>query len=159
MINKRTSSDMFSKSERSRIMRAVKSTKTKPEELFSAAIEPLDLEFTRNPVEIPGKPDFYFASIGVAVFIHGCFWHGHDKCRRGIVRPKANAEFWNAKIEKNKRRDRRVVRLLRKRGIAVYTVWECRFRGKTPPKRVINRLLNRSGRSSCEADPDRGDSS
>ena len=143
-MNKRTSTDMFSKSERSRIMRSVKSTNTKPQERFAAAIEPLALEFTRNPADIPGKPDFYFASIGVAVFIHGCFWHGHDKCRRGVVRPKANAEFWNAKIEKNRRRDRRVARLLRNQGIAVYTVWECRFRGKVPPKRVLNELIDRS---------------
>jgi DNA mismatch endonuclease, patch repair protein len=76
----------------------------------------------RRHAALPGKPDFYFARDKVAVFVHGCFWHGCERCQRRL--PVKNREFWQQKISKNATRDRATVRELRRRGVSVLTVWE-----------------------------------
>jgi DNA mismatch endonuclease (patch repair protein) len=74
-----------------------------------------------NPADIPGKPDFAFRAERVLVFVDGCFWHGCPKCKRT---PSSNTEYWSAKIERNRRRDRRNTSALRKDGWNVLRVWE-----------------------------------
>jgi DNA mismatch endonuclease (patch repair protein) len=76
--------------------------------------------------DLPGKPDLYVGRLHLAIFVNGCFWHGHD-CRRG-KRPSTNAEFWNTKIERNRDRDTKVVRELAERGIESLTLWQCALR-------------------------------
>jgi len=71
---------------------------------------------------IPGKPDFAWPGRKIAIFVDGCFWHGCVKCR---TLPKSNAQFWKNKIETNRKRDRRITRLLRKEGWKVVRIWEC----------------------------------
>lgn len=73
---------------------------------------------------LPGKPDLVFRKARVAVFVHGCFWHGHD-CKRGRRLPKTNAAYWREKIERNKRRDQTVAREIAALGWKVAIVWEC----------------------------------
>jgi len=75
----------------------------------------------RRGSKLPGKPDFVFPKLKLAVFVDGCFWHG---CPKHGTRPKQNAKFWRDKITGNKARDRRVNRLLRKRGWTVVRIWE-----------------------------------
>ena len=77
----------------------------------------------RRHQALPGCPDFVWPSLNVAVFVDGCFWHGHD-CGKNIT-PRTNARAWRDKINRNKTRDRRVNRLLRVEGWKVLRVWEC----------------------------------
>jgi DNA mismatch endonuclease (patch repair protein) len=90
--------------------------------------------------ELPGKPDFRFPSAELVVFVHGCFWHGHSRCRKGRSRPKSNRRYWRAKIDRNQRRDRRTVQQLRRMGYGAFTIWECELRARKIPARLAGRL-------------------
>jgi DNA mismatch endonuclease (patch repair protein) len=74
--------------------------------------------------DLPGRPDVAFLGRRAAIFVHGCFWHGHD-CPRGARAPKANAAFWAAKIARNRERDAAAFAALAAAGWRVLTVWEC----------------------------------
>jgi DNA mismatch endonuclease (patch repair protein) len=76
----------------------------------------------RHVADVPGRPDFCFADERVAVFVDGCFWHGCPHCRRNV--PRSRRSFWKDKIESNRRRDRKVGRLLRSQGYDVVRIWE-----------------------------------
>jgi DNA mismatch endonuclease, patch repair protein len=82
-------------------------------------------DYRKNCRLHPGKPDFCFHRIKTAVFVHGCFWHGHG-CRVGRP-PKSNAGYWKAKISANRRRDRRVLSALGRMGWRTAVVWECQL--------------------------------
>lgn len=85
---------------------------------------------------LPGKPDFVWQAVKVAVFVDGCFWHGHN-CGRNVT-PKTNSQAWRDKIEGNQARDRKVSRLLRGDGWTVIRVWECQL--AKAPRRCIGRI-------------------
>lgn len=74
--------------------------------------------------KLPGSPDVAFTKRRVAVFIHGCFWHGCTRCTRNLT-PKANSEFWTKKRDDNRRRDEKVASALAELGFKVVVVWEC----------------------------------
>ena len=76
---------------------------------------------------LPGRPDVVMKGRKVALFVHGCFWHGHD-CPRGARQPKTNADYWIAKIERNRARDAAAVQALEASGWRVVVVWECEIR-------------------------------
>ncbi|MBY0563366.1 MAG: very short patch repair endonuclease [Hyphomonadaceae bacterium] len=118
--------DVFSPADRSAVMRAVKSSNTAPERLVRAALRALGYarRYRLNGASLIGKPDIVFGAIRKAIFVHGCFWHGHD-CARGARKPKANAAYWRDKIDRNKKRDGVVRRTLRRAGWKVLIVWEC----------------------------------
>jgi DNA mismatch endonuclease (patch repair protein) len=90
----------------------------------------------RRRLPLPGKPDFAWPQAKVAVFVDGCFWHGHT-CARNLT-PKTNPAFWEEKIQRNRARDRRVARRLRKKRWSVIRIWECGL-AKDPP-RCIRRI-------------------
>lgn len=110
--------------ERSAIMRAVKGRDTKPEIVVRKLLHALGYRFRLHRGDVPGTPDIVFLGRRKAVFVNGCFWHGHD-CRRGARKPKANAAYWEAKIERNKVRDQRVRADLEALGWRSETIWEC----------------------------------
>jgi DNA mismatch endonuclease (patch repair protein) len=85
---------------------------------------------------LPGRPDLAFRRRRSAVFVHGCFWHGHD-CPRGARAPKANADYWAAKIARNRARDAAVQADLAARGWTGLVVWECELK---QPDAVLERL-------------------
>ena len=95
--------------------------------------------------EVFGNPDFLFPNQRLMVFIDGCYWHGCPKC--GHL-PKTNSEYWTAKLERNKSRDRRYTRELRREGYQVVRIWECSL--KRNPARVIQRLLRALENSKLE---------
>jgi DNA mismatch endonuclease (patch repair protein) len=96
----------------------------------------------RRHAPMPGRPDFYFAKLRVAVFIDGCFWHS---CPKHLRMPTENVEWWRSKLEANNARDRRIARQLRKRGIRVLRVWEHDLKG--PHKdRVAKRVSHTLGK-------------
>ncbi len=126
---------------RSQLMKRVRSTGNETTELRAARLLRTNgLKGWRRHLPLPGKPDFAWPKEKIAVFVDGCFWHGHD-CGKNIT-PKTNATKWRKKIEGNKRRDRRVARQLRVKGWSVIRIWECRLR-KTPDvcvKRILWKL-------------------
>lgn len=132
--------DTFAKEKRRAIMQAVRRERTRPEEILAARLRMDGLRFRRNVPTLPGKPDIYFPKARVAVFVHGCFWHGHARCSKGRMRPKTNTAYWKSKVQRNQRRDHRAARQLRALGISVYIVWECELSAAGPPKRLISRL-------------------
>jgi DNA mismatch endonuclease (patch repair protein) len=97
----------------------------------------------RRHFPVMGHPDFCWPRERVAVFVHGCFWHGHN-CGRNLS-PKSNSKSWSSKLKRNRQRDLRVVRTLRRAGWAVFTIWECQL-SKMPEsciRRIARRLLSK----------------
>src|ERR1700761_6504327 len=92
--------------ERSATMRAVKSRDTKPELAVRKILREMAPGYRLHRADLPGKPDIVYGRRKLAIFVHGCFWHGHD-CARGARAPKANAEYWQGKIGRNRARDQR----------------------------------------------------
>lgn len=114
--------------QRSRTMRAVRSRDTSIELAVRQLLSSLGLTGYRlHRKELPGKPDVAFIGRRKAIFIHGCFWHGHD-CRRGNRAPVANADYWHNKIERNRQRDAQHLAELALLKWSVLTVWECELR-------------------------------
>lgn len=132
--------DTFTKEKRRAIMQAIRRQGTRPEEVLAGLLRIEGFRFRRNVAALPGKPDVYLAKARVAVFVHGCFWHGHERCSKGRTRPKTNRSYWKTKVRRNQRRDSRAARQLRARGISVYTVWECELSPAGLPKRLLARL-------------------
>lgn len=120
--------DIVSPDVRSRMMSGIRGRDTKPEMLLRRALHARGLRYRVNRKDLPGKPDIVFPKWNAVVFVHGCFWHGHD-CPL-YREPGTRPEFWRAKIDTNRRNDARAEKLLRERGWRVGTVWECAMRGK-----------------------------
>lgn len=121
--------DVFDAEKRSAVMRAVKSSHTAPERAVRAAVRAAGYGRRYRPhgAHLPGKPDLVFTSLSKVVFVHGCFWHGHD-CKRGARQPKDNAAYWRAKIERNRARDLASLRALKGDGWSALVIWECETR-------------------------------
>lgn len=123
-------------------MRAVKSRDTAPELVVREAVRAAGFarRYRLGGGGLPGKPDLVFGALRKAVFVHGCFWHGHD-CTRGARKPKDNASYWSAKIARNRARDGRVVAELREAGWDALVVWECETRDASALKRRLRNFL------------------
>lgn len=91
--------------------------------------------------DLPGRPDVAYVGRRIAIFLHGCFWHGHD-CPRGARTPRTNAAYWSAKIARNRARDQAAVAALKGAGWRVLTVWECELRDPDEVKRRLSALLD-----------------
>lgn len=87
---------------------------------------------------LPGKPDIVFVGRKKVIFVHGCFWHGHD-CKEGVRKPKSNKDYWLLKIAANKKRDADRLEVLKNKDWAVLTVWECELRKE---KELAGKLLS-----------------
>lgn len=121
--------DRLTTSQRSACMRAVKSRDTIPERAVRSALHRMGCRFSLHRADLPGKPDIVMPARGAIVFVHGCFWHGHD-CRHGKRKPATNAAYWRAKISRNRERDKRTLATLRRGGWRVLVVWECQTRNE-----------------------------
>lgn len=121
-------------------MRAVKSRDTKPEIAVRRLVHGLGLRFRLGGAGLAGKPDLVLPRHKLAVFIHGCFWHGHA-CPRGAREPMTNRDYWIAKIARNKARDARVKRELRAAGWRVLVIWECALRDERELGRRVSALV------------------
>ncbi|MDR3348104.1 MAG: very short patch repair endonuclease [Acidaminococcales bacterium] len=115
--------DVFDSSTRSAVMSKVRSNGNKSAELrLIALFKATGITGWRRNYPVNGKPDFVFLKQRIAVFVDGCFWHGHD-CRN--TRPNSNSEYWAKKRERNMRRDSEVTALFEARGWIVLRIWEC----------------------------------
>lgn len=119
--------DNRSKEARSRNMSRIPSKNTKPEETVRKYLFSKGFRYRKNVSNLPGKPDIVLPKYKTAIFVNGCFWHGHDGCKY-FVPPKTNIEFWNNKFEYNKSRDQKNYLKLKELGWNVILVWECEIR-------------------------------
>jgi DNA mismatch endonuclease (patch repair protein) len=110
--------------ERSATMRAVKSQNTRPELAVRKILREIAPGYRLHRADLPGKPDIAYGRRRLAIFVHGCFWHGHD-CPRGARLPKANADYWRAKIGRNRARDAASLKALEAMGWRAIVVYEC----------------------------------
>ncbi|WP_314752730.1 very short patch repair endonuclease [Gluconacetobacter entanii] len=120
--------DIVSPEQRSRMMAGIRGKDTKPEMVLRKGLHALGFRFRLHDRKLPGTPDLVFPRYGAIIFVHGCFWHGHD-CHLFRL-PGTRTEFWHSKIERNRTVDARTVVALRDSGWRVGTVWECAIRGK-----------------------------
>jgi DNA mismatch endonuclease, patch repair protein len=121
------STDVFSPEKRSAVMRRVKGKDTSPELAVRRILRAAGIGYRLGGAGLPGRPDVVMKGRRVVLFVHGCFWHGHD-CARGARQPKTNADYWIAKIARNRARDASAVQALEASGWRVATVWECEMR-------------------------------
>ena len=124
--------DIFEKEKRSKIMSAVHSKQNKSTEMKLIKIfKENGIVGWRRNYKVKGHPDFVFPDKKIAIFVDGCFWHGHD-CRN--VTPSDNADFWNAKRAYNKQHDAVVTETLRNKNWTVIRIWECELKKKNRDK-------------------------
>ncbi|MBI4020932.1 MAG: DNA mismatch endonuclease Vsr [Candidatus Aenigmarchaeota archaeon] len=134
---------------RSELMSRIRSRRNRTtEEAMARLLREARLSGWRRHLPVEGRPDFAWTKRLVALFVHGCFWHGHG-CGRDLM-PRTNTVMWRQKIESNRARDRRVRAVLRRQGWAVLQVWECQLRRS--PGRQLRRIARALG--AAEARPD-----
>ena len=129
-------SDVYDASTRSRVMAAVRSKDTVPEVAVRRALHAAGYRFRLHRKDLPGNPDVVLPRHRMAVFVHGCFWHGHG-CRRG-KRPASNTDYWDAKRDRNAARDELAQQRLRTLGWRVAIIWTCQQDSDT--KKLLRRL-------------------
>lgn len=112
--------DWLPKKTRSKIMSSIRSKRTKPEMKVHGYLKSRKIRHKMNP-KIDGSPDIILKDSKRAIFIHGCFWH---KCTKCFKKPQSNTEYWDSKIERNVKRDKKNKRILEKNGWAVAIIWE-----------------------------------
>lgn len=128
--------DVFTKEKRHEIMANIKGRDTKPEKIVRSMIHRMGFRFSLHRTDLPGKPDIVLPRHRKIILVNGCFWHGHKGCKKATI-PQTNTEFWTTKIEKNRSRDRRVVRQLRRLGWVVLVIWQCEI---SKPDRLLTKL-------------------
>lgn len=121
-------------------MRSVHSEHTKPEMVVRRLVHGMGYRYRLHRRDLPGNPDLTFTGRKKVIFVHGCFWHGHD-CAHGRKRPKANATYWNQKLDRNLARDLKNQTLLRQNGWDFMIVWECELRDLDGMRERIGRFL------------------
>lgn len=130
--------DIVSPEVRSRMMSGIRGKNTKPEMLLRRGLHSLGFRFRLHDRKLPGCPDLVFPKYNAVIFVHGCFWHGHN-CHL-FKMPSSRSEFWQAKIGRNQELDLCAIGELERRNIRHATVWECALKGRTrmPLDEVIN---------------------
>jgi DNA mismatch endonuclease, patch repair protein len=122
-------------------MRAVKGRDTTPELAIRRLLRTIAPGYRLHRTDIPGKPDIVFLARKQAIFVHGCFWHGHD-CARGARMPKTNTEYWSAKIGRNRVRDTKNRERLKQAGWRSLVVWECELRDEAAVSARLKSFLS-----------------
>lgn len=135
-------SDVMTSEQRSRCMAAIKGKDTKPEMIVRKYLFSRGVRFRVQVRKLPGTPDIVLPKYKTAIFVNGCFWHGHEGCKYFRL-PKSNVEFWKEKIERNIERDRESMQALLDLGWKVIRVWECELRNKANREEALNKIYTR----------------
>ncbi|MEZ2419248.1 very short patch repair endonuclease [Luteibacter sp. RCC_6_2] len=134
--------DRLTSEQRRHLMQQVKGKNTRPEMLVRSLLHSLGYRFRLHRKDLPGTPDIVFPSRRLALFVHGCFWHGHG-CRIGQL-PKSRLEYWEPKIAANRERDERKESALLLAGWRVEVVWQCELGDLEKLTKRMQRLLGGS---------------
>ncbi len=132
--------DVYSAEKRSAVMRRVKGRDTAPELKVRRLLWRLGGRYRLHRKDLPGSPDIVLPGRRLALFVHGCFWHGHD-CARGSRVPKANRPYWEGKIARNRARDIAAREALQAGGWTVATLWECELKDEAALEARLAALL------------------
>lgn len=119
--------DIMTPQQRHLCMSHIRSKDTKPEQLVRQALWHKGFRYRLHVKDLPGKPDIVLPKYKTAIFVNGCFWHGHKGCKDFVI-PKSNTSFWLEKIGKNKNRDEQNITALISAGWKVITIWECELK-------------------------------
>ena len=117
--------DMFDPQKRSEIMAKVHSANTTPEIRVRKLLHSMGYRFRLHRRDLPGNPDIVLPKYKTVIFVHGCFWHGCPTCRHAKIRPIANSEYWNKKLNRTMERDKNNVINLEQMDWRVFVIWEC----------------------------------
>lgn len=120
--------DRMTKEQRSKNMSHIRSKDTSIELKVRKYLFSFGYRYRVNYKELPGKPDIVFTKKKIAIFIHGCYWHGHNCNSRYAHVSKSNTDYWNTKIQRNQERDKRNIEQLEKDGWKVIVLWECEIK-------------------------------
>ncbi|WP_038346270.1 very short patch repair endonuclease [Acinetobacter sp. A47] len=132
--------DIVDSYKRSLMMAGIKGRNTKPELLVRSLLHKKGFRFRLHVKDLPGKPDIVLPKYKAVIFIHGCFWHGHQDCRLFKL-PATRTEFWREKICRNRANDHRVVGLLLTSKWRVCIIWECSIRrARKDPAKLVNTI-------------------
>lgn len=132
------------------MMAGIRGKDTKPELLVRKGLHALGFRFRLHAKDVPGKPDLVLKKYRAAVFVHGCFWHGHS-CHL-LKMPSTRPEFWEAKISRNHERDQEVKDQLKERGWRRLVIWKCALKGKT--RLDFDTLIQRAAHWLMAGEPD-----
>ena len=132
--------DIFTTEKRSEIMSKISGKETKPEILVRKFLFAHGFRFRKNDKKLPGKPDIVLPKYKTIIFIHGCFWHGHSKCKKSKL-PETRKEFWEEKINQNIGRDLRNIEELKNLGWNVILIWGCTL-GKDKEETLTNLIMD-----------------
>jgi DNA mismatch endonuclease (patch repair protein) len=133
--------DIISPVVRSRVMSRIRGKDTKPEMIVRRCLHAVGLRYRLHRRNLPGAPDIVFPSRKLAVFVHGCFWHGCPRCRDGRKQVKSNEAYWAPKLARNKARDARHAADLGGMGWTVRVIWECETRSNDALRCLASDLL------------------
>jgi DNA mismatch endonuclease (patch repair protein) len=132
--------DMFSTKKRSEIMSMVHCINTKPEIRVRKLLHNMGYRFRIQRRDLPGNPDIVLPKYKTVIFVHGCFWHGCPTCQHAKIRPVANADYWEKKLNRTFERDQNNVSMLEQLGWQVIVIWECETK-KRNEKRLTEKIL------------------
>jgi DNA mismatch endonuclease, patch repair protein len=134
--------DRVSKSVRSKIMSSVKTKNTAPELAVRKLLFSKGFRYRLHVRNLPGSPDIYLKKYKTAIFVHGCFWHQHPKCKRATV-PESNLQYWVPKLKNNIIRDKKKLKALSEMPLEVIVVWECETKNEKRLLKKLGPLLSR----------------
>ena len=146
--------DVVSPEKRSSMMAGIRNKNTKPEILIRKLLHAAGFRFRLHDSKLPGRPDIVLPKYKTAIFVNGCFWHGHENCHHFRL-PKSKTQFWAEKISGNRRRDAARIAELGCANWRVFTIWECAIKGLPPSelellKEKLCRLLLASDQFQAE---------
>lgn len=121
-------------------MRAVRQAGTKPELEVRAVLESLGVSYRLNVHDKPGRPDIWVVQNDIPIFVHGCYWHRHDGCKKATM-PKSNQEYWIRKFGQNKERDARKMHELILLGYDPVVIWQCQSADESTLRRLVTDIL------------------
>lgn len=133
--------DTVSREKRSWIMSRIRGTNTRPELIVRKFVHALGLRFRLHSPGLPGKPDLSLPRFKKAIFVNGCYWHGHEGCA-DFRFPKTHTSYWRAKIERNRKRDVENLAALSRAGWKSLVVWECELSNPMKAGKKIVRFLS-----------------
>jgi DNA mismatch endonuclease vsr len=132
--------DRISPEQRSQNMAQVKSKNTKPEMLVRSLLHRMGYRFRLHIKTLPGHPDVVLPRYKAVIFVHGCFWHRHEGCKRATM-PATRTEFWRKKIDGNQSRDRRNLTALEELGYRCLVIWQCEMKDIEALKMRLSEFL------------------
>jgi DNA mismatch endonuclease Vsr len=134
--------DRFSKEKRHEVMSKIRGKDTQIEIKVRHWLFQHGIRYRKNCKDISGIPDIAIKKYKIAIFINGCFWHGHENCRYQHI-PKSNVDYWQSKINKNRARDQANFEILQNLGWSVFIVWECQIKlnFESTMENMLNEIL------------------